>query len=116
MQLIINDTYSSKRNRKIRWRQFAFWLVLSILVIQLVAAAFHNHGLTEKSDDCAACSLAANLPSPTPTPPVVAPTAALVFVYPVAIEAIYFLLLPPSHYLTPLAQAPPSLSSPFQIT
>jgi len=76
-------------------------------VVQLIGMAFHNHDLTEESDDCVSCHLAAVFPAPAPPVPVVAPAPILVFVYHATLEPAYFFVPGTDNYLIPHSQAPP---------
>lgn len=112
MQLIVQDHFTRRRWRKTRFYQIALWLAMTILVLQLIGMAFHNHGLAEESDDCVSCNLAAVFPTPAAAPPVVALVPILVFVYYVALAPAYFFVPGTKRYLLPLSQAPPRVFSP----
>ena len=85
---------------------------MTILVLQLIGMAFHNHGLAEESDDCVSCNLAAVFPAPAAAVPVMALVPILVFVYHVALAPAYFFVPGTTSYLIPYAQAPPRVFSP----
>ncbi|AMP00694.1 hypothetical protein CAter282_2858 [Collimonas arenae] len=111
MRLIIEDHFTARRRRKLRWQQLALWLALTILVIQLIGMAFHNHSLAEQSSDCISCDLAADFPAPVPTVPVPVLTPVLVFAYHAAVELVYAFVPAPHNYLTPHSQAPPATAA-----
>lgn len=85
-------------------------VVLLLLVMQLLATAFHRHASLEPDVVCASCDFAHHLP---PAPPGLAPDLA-----PTLVLLGWFLLLPGFHrifaqasYLIPHAHAPPPLLS-----
>ncbi|PUA19928.1 hypothetical protein C7W93_09005 [Glaciimonas sp. PCH181] len=111
MQLIVQDYFSDRRRRKTRFQQLAFWLALTILVVQLIGMAFHDHGVAEESTDCVSCNLAAHFPAPPSLVPIAAVVPVLVFVYYVLPDAAYFFVPQNQRYLIPHPQAPPRVFS-----
>lgn len=107
MRLIVEPHFHARRRFKLRLQQFALWLALAVLVLQLVGMAFHHHSLAEISSDCVSCDLAADFPSPVPSSPVPVLTPVLVFAYRSAVELVYAFIPAQKHYLTPHSQAPP---------
>jgi hypothetical protein len=107
MRLIVEPHFHARRRFKLRLQQFALWLALAVLVLQLVGMAFHHHSLAEISSDCVSCDLAADFPSPVPSSPVPALAPVLVFAYRNAVELVYAFIPAQKHYLTPHSQAPP---------
>jgi hypothetical protein len=112
MQLIVQDHFQRRRWFKTRFYQIALWLAMTILVLQLIGMAFHNHGLAEEPDDCVSCNLAAVFPAPAPPVPELAPVPILVFVYYLALAPAYFFVPGTKRYLLPYSQAPPRVFSP----
>ncbi|HEY8099873.1 MAG TPA: hypothetical protein VIF82_03905 [Burkholderiaceae bacterium] len=112
MQLTVKDHFSAKRTTKIRLYQLAFWLMTLVLTLQLVGMAFHKHDLTEEHSDCVSCYLAAHVPSHVPAAPAVIIAAFLIFVYRIALQPIYFHIVPHS-FLIPHSHAPPHGFSPL---
>jgi hypothetical protein len=111
MRLIVEDHFTTRRRRKLRWQQLALSLALAILVIQLIGMVFHHHSLAEQSSACISCDLAADFPAPLPTMPVPTLTPVLVFAYRAAIQLAYAFVPVPYNYLTPHSQAPPFIAT-----
>jgi hypothetical protein len=110
MQLTI-DPPRSKQHTKGRLYQVALWLAAFVIALQLVGMAFHKHDLTEQSDNCVSCYMAAQLPSGMPKAPAEVLITLAALVYRIALQPIYFFIAEQS-YLIPPSQAPPRISSP----
>jgi hypothetical protein len=109
MRLIVEPHFHARSRFKLRLQQFALWLALTILVVQLVGTAFHHHSLAEISSDCISCDLAADFSSPVPSSPVPVLTPVLVFAYRTAVEPFYAFIPAQKHFLIPHSQAPPTV-------
>lgn len=99
-----------------RWaraRRALLAVVLLLLMVQLLGAAFHQHDYASKPLACASCALLQHLPPGLPPAAgALAPSLALAR-YPVAAPRSCHLPPRPGH-LIPRAQAPPSLPAWFQ--
>jgi len=89
-----------------RFQRVLMSVVLLLLSIQLLGAAFHKHDYAEPDADCAVCSFVHRLPTGLPELGVGLAPVMLLLVYCVASIGFYH-FLPPTSYLIPRSQAPP---------
>lgn len=88
-----------------------YWLVLTVVTLQLIGAAYHRHNLADLSPDCTSCYLTAHVPSPIPPVSADVLPSPIILHYRIASLPIYLFVAQQS-YLIPHSQAPPRVLSP----
>jgi hypothetical protein len=97
------DSYAHRRTR---FQRVLMCVVLLLLSIQLLGAAFHQHDYAESESDCATCSFVHHLPTGLPELGVGLAPVVLLLVYQL-VSIGFYRFIPQTSYLIPRSQAPP---------
>ena len=84
------------------------WFGALVLLLQLFAAAGHDHEVESKAQGCVACSVQAQSQAAPPSHPP-APSTSWVLVQAISAPVIVERLAPHASYLLPQPHAPPAL-------